>query len=73
MPIDTPEVQFARKQHFAAIEAVKARQYHNFVVAPKESIEESYVEHPEREIAYEQHIDVGGGRQELDYGYYWWE
>lgn len=68
MPIDTPEVQFARKQHFAAIEAVKARQYHNFIVEPKESV---YVENPshfEQEIPYEQHID--GGQQELDDDYY---
>lgn len=72
MPIDTPEVQFARKQHLAAVEAVKARQYEKFLVQPKESVEESFVEHPlqyEQEIPYEQHLDVGGGQQELDYGY----
>lgn len=71
VPIDTPEVQFARKQHFAAIEAVKARQYHQFVVEPKESVEQSFVEHllqTEEEIPYEQHVDEG--QQELNYGYY---
>lgn len=66
-------MQFARKQHFAAIEAVKARQYHQIVTEPKKSVVESFLEHPpqyEEEFSYEQHIDSDGGQQELNYGYY---
>lgn len=62
-------MQFARKQHFAAVEAVKARQYEKFLVQqPKESIEQSFVEHPEEEIPYEQYIE--GQQQDFNYGYY---
>lgn len=49
-PIETPEVQFARKQHLTAVEVAKERQQ-------KAHLEESFAPKQEEEIAYEQHID----------------
>lgn len=56
-PIETPEVQFARKQHLTAVEVAKERQ-------EKAHLEESFAPRHEEEIAYEQHIDYQQGGQE---------
>lgn len=67
VPIDTPEVRYARKQHMAAVAAAKERQYHQIITEPKEEYQESYIEHPEQEIAYEQHL--GGIEGGYEYGH----
>lgn len=49
VPIDTPEVQFARERHLAAVAEVKSRQYREFIVEPKETFEHSFVERPSQD------------------------
>lgn len=61
-PINTPEVQFARKQHLTAVEVAKERQ-------EKAHLEESFAPQHEEEIAYEQHIDYQQGGQEQHFDY----
>lgn len=73
VPVETPEVQLAKKQHFAAIRAAKALQYHQYLTQPRRYSGRSFIGHAsqyEEEFPYEQHVDGYVGQQEYVYGYY---
>lgn len=64
-PINTPEVQFARKQHLVAVEVAKERQ-------EKAKIEEQFEPIKYEEVVpYEQHVEYEGGYEYEQQGKYW--